>query len=459
MVPTGNILHFRILGDSLVVLGSASVIMEYLDKRSANTSDRKESVLIELSGSDLNLGFMAYGDWWRRHRRAFWQYFRPQAVFDYRAVQKTMSIRFLGKLLEDPARFKSHMRYTFSSTLMKLLYDIQVADEDDEYIAKVERAVQGASGTLPGKYLVEVLPFLRYIPDWVPGAEFQKQFASWRAAASDLKNAPVDHVKEAMERQEDAQCIVRDLLTKVSSSGIQGPMLAEEEEVVKDVAAVAFEAGSDTTLSTLQTVFLAMALYPEVLKRVHTELDAVVGPMRLPDFSDKDSLVYVNAIIREASRWLPVLPISVPHCTTEDDELHGYFIPKGTVLMPNVWACMQDPEVYPEPEVFRPERFIRDGKLDVTGVRDPFQFTFGFGRRICPGRYFAESAVFINVAMALHVFDITLPVDDAGDPIKIVPSMTDGILTYPQDCRCTIKPRSPEAAQLILKSLQAERPQ
>ncbi|RDX45834.1 cytochrome P450 [Lentinus brumalis] len=453
----GDILHFRVLGDSFVALGSASVVMEYLDKGSANTSDRKESVLIELSGSDLNLGFMAYGDWWRRHRRAFWQYFRPQAVQNYRAVQKTMSVRFLGKLLRDPSRFKSHIRYTFSSTLMKLLYNIQVADEDDEYIVKVEHAVQGASeGTLPGKYLVEVLPFLRYVPDWVPGAGFQKRFASWRAAASDLKNAPVAHVKQALERQEDAQCIVRDLLARVSSSGNEGSELAEEEEIVKDVAAVAFEAGSDTTLSTLQTVFLAMSLYPEVLKQAHAELDAVVGPTRLPDFSDKDSLVYVNAIIREASRWLPVLPIGVPHCTTEDDELHGYFIPKGTVLMPNVWACMHDPEVYPDPEVFRPERFIREGRLDVS-PRDPFQYIFGFGRRICPGRYFAEAAVFINVAAALHVFDITPPVDDAGKPINIIPTMTDGILTHPQDCRCTIKPRSPEAAQLILESLQAEK--
>lgn len=80
-----------------------------------------------------------------------------------------------------------------------------------------------------------------------------------------------------------------------------------------------------------------MALYPDVLKNAHAELDTVVGPSRLPDFDDKTSLTYVNAIIREASRWLPVLPLGVPHCTTEDDEFHGYFIPEGTILMPNIW--------------------------------------------------------------------------------------------------------------------------
>ena len=62
-----------------------------------------------------------------------------------------------------------------------------------------------------------------------------------------------------------------------------------------------------------------MALYPDVLKNAHAELDTVVGPTRLPDFDDKTSLTYVNAIIREASRWLPVLPLGVPHCTMEEE--------------------------------------------------------------------------------------------------------------------------------------------
>ena len=96
--------------------------------------------------------------------------------------------------------------------------------------------------------------------------------------------------------------------------------------------------GTLQTFSTLQTVLLAMSLYPEVLQKAHAELDAVVGPGRLPNFEDADSLVYVNAIIKEALRWMPVLPLGVPHCTSEDDEFGGYFIPAGTVVMANVWS-------------------------------------------------------------------------------------------------------------------------
>ena len=88
--------------------------------------------------------------------------------------------------------------------------------------------------------------------------------------------------------------------------------------------------------STMQTLFVAMALYPDVQRKAQAELDAVVGPHRLPDFDDHDELVYVNAVIKETLRWMNVLPFAIPHVTVEDDEYRGYFIPVGTVLIPNV---------------------------------------------------------------------------------------------------------------------------
>lgn len=91
------------------------------------------------------------------------------------------------------------------------------------------------------------------------------------------------------------------------------------------------------SFSILQAIFLAMSLYPEVLRKAQAELDAVVGPNRLPDFEDRDALVYVNAIIKEALRWHVVTPLSVPHCTLEDDVFNGYFIPAGTTILPNIW--------------------------------------------------------------------------------------------------------------------------
>lgn len=91
------------------------------------------------------------------------------------------------------------------------------------------------------------------------------------------------------------------------------------------------------TFSTFVGAFIALSLHPEVLGRAQAELDAIVGPDRLPDFSDRNSLLYVNAVIKEMLRWHNATPMSLPHCVIEDDELHGYFIPAGTVLFGNTW--------------------------------------------------------------------------------------------------------------------------
>ena len=87
----------------------------------------------------------------------------------------------------------------------------------------------------------------------------------------------------------------------------------------------------------MQSILLALSLNPDVLKKAQAELDAVVGPHRLPDFGDKESLVYINAIITEGLRYHNVAPLAIPHRTIKDDVLNGYFIPAGTLVIPNIW--------------------------------------------------------------------------------------------------------------------------
>ena len=96
-----------------------------------------------------------------------------------------------------------------------------------------------------------------------------------------------------------------------------------------------------------------MALYPEVQKKAQAEIDAIVGPNRLPDFHDRPSLPYINAVLKESSRWNLVLPLGrpfviiiitiltssegTPHMSTSDDEYNGFYIPKGTIMIGNAW--------------------------------------------------------------------------------------------------------------------------
>ena len=123
-----------------------------------------------------------------------------------------------------------------------------------------------------------------------------------------------------------------------------------------------------------------MVLNPEVMNKAQEELDRVVGKDRLPDFSDGNNLPYINAVVKELLRWNPPLPFGVPNRVTQDDVYRGYFIPAGATVIQNIWAVFRDPKVYPDPEAFNPDRFLKDGEINPL-VPNPEDRVFGSGRR------------------------------------------------------------------------------
>ncbi|KAI0763594.1 cytochrome P450 [Trametes elegans] len=400
-------------------------------------------------GQGFNLGFMPYGQVWRRHRRAFWQHFHPSAVRQYQPIHRAVTRRFLAGLLARPAELKALIQFTFTAAVMKVTYGIDLAGVDDKYVAVVDEAFVGLREvTVSAQFLLVYFPFLQHLPMWLPGMGFLRALSRGKDPSEYMLRVPFDEVRErAPTSEEEHPCVVSKLLSQ-----FEGGEEGEGQEIIaRKVAAAAVEGGADTTVSTMQGLFLALSLHPDVQAKARAELDAVVGAHRLPDFDDRESLVYIDAIVKEALRWHNVLPLGVSHRIVNDEELQGYFLPAGTTVVTNVWACMHNPDFYPEPERFLPERFIRDGELNPD-VLDPATVIFGFGRRICPGRYFAEAALFLTVASLLHVFEIAPPLDEHGKPVKISYEQGHGFISFPEDCRCTIKPRSADAVALIRNS-------
>lgn len=130
-----------------------------------------------------------------------------------------------------------------------------------------------------------------------------------------------------------------------------------------------------------------MALHPDVQKKAHKALDAVLQGQRLPDFNDFGGHIpYVDAVVNEVLRWNPATPFAVYHVASEDDSYKGYEIPKGSIMIPNLWALLHQESVFgPDTDKFIPERFLQpDGQLNPD-ILD-LDIAFGFGRRACPGK-------------------------------------------------------------------------
>ncbi|KZT20540.1 cytochrome P450 [Neolentinus lepideus HHB14362 ss-1] len=446
----GDIIHVNLMGQPVIVLNSLEVINQLLDRRAAIYSDRTRMVMVnELMGWELNLPTMRYGVLWREYRRNLNEQFRQAAVRRYHPVFLRHTRRLLHNILVEPKHVLQHLSLASAAIILDVTFGLNVVSKDDPFVAMADVAMKGMStASVPGAFLVETIPILKCIPLWFPGATFRRKALVWKQAHDQLFHEPFEAFKNGTDGA-NIDSIAEKMLQDIPPD----QSYQQRECATKSVCATAYAAGFDTSMISSHFFLLAMAMHPEVQQRAHEEIDAVVGQTRLPDFTDRGSLPYVNAIVKEVLRWQPVLPLSIPHASTEDDIFRGYFIPKGSLVIGNTWSVMHDPIHYPDPEQFKPERFLTDdGKLDPN-VQDPMLAAFGYGRRICPGRYFAENALYLIISCMLMSFDVTPPVSENGTPIKLEPVIASGIIVHPVPFECVVKPRSEAAANLIDRSL------
>ena len=149
---------------------------------------------------------------------------------------------------------------------------------------------------------------------------------------------------------------------------------------------------------------------PSILKRAQEEMDHVIGRNRRLVESDLPKLPYLQAICKESLRKHPSTPLNLPRVSTQACEVNGYYIPENTRLSVNIWAIGRDPDVWENPEEFRPERFLsgRNAKIDPRG-NDFELIPFGAGRRICAGARMGIVLVEYMLGTLVHSFDWKMP--------------------------------------------------
>ncbi|KAI0326116.1 cytochrome P450 [Cubamyces sp. BRFM 1775] len=324
-----------------------------------------------------SLGFKPYDDDWRRTRRELWQYLQPSAVTQWHPIQTRESRSFLQCLLHDPHDLHKLIQLSFCRSLLSIGYGLPARDVTTRYVDLLSEIDAGISEAYDPT--IFFIPWLRYLPCWFPGGRWKTGIQKWRRQASSVLEVPFDAAMNVMARGDIQPSVLTELLDKLQN----GEMPGLDQGFVKTVVGAIFTAGADTvdiTSGAFFAFFCAMIMYPDVQKRAQQELDALVGPDRLPESTDRPSLTYISAIVKEVLRWHILTPLGMSHRCMEDDVYREWVIPENATVMANVWAILHDPERFPEPDAFRPERFLKDGKLDPNAV-DPVTLIFGYGRR------------------------------------------------------------------------------
>ncbi|KAF8333963.1 cytochrome P450 [Cantharellus anzutake] len=434
----GNIVGFDLFGRQLIILNSYEVAKDMLATNASIYSDRPSMVMSgKLMGAE-NTGFsqLRYGLEWREQRAMLHQLMTRKSMTQFHGALRRAALRILVGALENSLALGDLLRLHVGAVILKTTYGIDVKNSEDRYLQVVVRLVKAVNFTFFGQHLVDFFPILLHIPRSVPFVQFRKEAEFLRATREELLNRPFEYALS----QEPLS-----LVNRLIQSG-------RNPRSVRLATGALYIAGVDTTLITFKTFLTAMMLYPEVQKKAQEELDAVLGTsskhevLRLPTFDDQDKLPYLNAVIKEVHRWHPVFPLGVSHAPVEDNVYAGYFIPRDSIIMPNQWAMSRDEHHYPEPEQFRPERFLGDNP-----ALDPKEFILGFGRRKCVGLHFADAVIFITFASILSTFNITKRTGDR----YVEPNLRVGHAGPIDEAACDLAPRSPGTAALINTSLES----
>ncbi|KAG1724531.1 cytochrome P450 [Suillus lakei] len=377
-----------------VIIGRHQAAVDIMEKEGASLADRPRSIAAhEIISDGLGTLLQGSGERLRRLRRVLHAGLQPKVAETYEPIQTRNAINMVLDILNDPKNHQKHATRYAASVVMSFTYGktTPTAYTDPEVVA-VRKALEHFGRALtPGAYLVDTYPILRFVPGYL------SQLKMRREEDRALFNGQLDVVRRQMHEGTAGPSFARFILEHQKQYQLEDKELAY-------VAGGMFGAGSDTTASAITIMTMAAAIHPDAQARVQEELDDVVGRSRLPTFGDQEMLPQVTAFMLESLRWRPVSLGGFPHRATKDIFWKNYVIPAGATVIGNHWAIANDPEVFPEPHKFNPQRWI-----DGTGrVRDDLRFfNFGFGRRVCPGQHVANRSVFINTALILWAFRLS----------------------------------------------------
>ncbi|KIX03989.1 uncharacterized protein Z518_07542 [Rhinocladiella mackenziei CBS 650.93] len=443
----GPIFRLSIFGRNLVVVSTEKIANDLLRERGNLYSSREQlPMAAKLMSKDLRPLFLPYGELWRRGRKVMHTMTMQSAATSYQPVQIYESERMLFDLIKTPERYDHLFERYAGAVIMRLGYGKTIETGDEPYVRRILKVVHTVERVAsPGAYLVDTFPILMHLPTWL--APFKQEAAKLHDFEITLFRQLLFEVRDKMTADKNCpRCFAKTFLERQAEFG-----LSDDEGAY--VVGTLFEAGAGTTAAAMMSFVLAMCHYPNWQKKMQQEVDSVVGDDRMPEFNDIPSLPMVRAVAKEVLRWRPVTAGGVPHELIRDDVYNGYFFPAGTNIHANQWAIHRDPDLYPDPETFNPDRWLSPKYPTYREPLDKFPnlqnySCFGFGRRICPGMNIAENSLHILIARMAWAVDIS------KRPGVEVPwyDYTAGFNVQPKPFVFDLKARSEKRGRLVEKT-------
>ncbi|KAK9423117.1 putative Cytochrome P450 [Seiridium unicorne] len=437
------------LGAKFLVVSEERVIEDLLVKKAKHNSDRP--VIRSLFDSKSSHGSMEYlplmgrNQYWARQRKLQHAYLTEASNAHYYGVMNHEAKRWLARLIENPDGFQFSLEDMASKVMCTLTWD-------DPSLS--EYCTKSAWGLLtqmsPAGPLTNVLTPLWHLPwhlnPWLRAERkrHDEQQAWWMERLLTTR--------KKIEAGQQRPCWTRQYLEKMEKKNV----LSGDYESSSSLGMLAL-VGIFTVAGPLSYFLVSMVHHPEWQARVQNEIDEKCEG-KLPTILDMPKLPILRACIKETMRWKPNVPTGVAHEMEQDDVYEGYFLPKGTRILPLDWAFVRSPVKYPDPENFRPERWLEPGWPTYQEPLTQFptikgMSSFGWGQRQCLGMTLTQDELIVACGALAWCFNMKQKVDPTtGQNLPVPLDKSNSLLIIkPDPFQMAFEPRSEERKKEALR--------
>ncbi|XP_059211940.1 cytochrome P450 2K1-like isoform X2 [Centropristis striata] len=426
----GSVFTIYLGPKKVVVLAGYKTVKEALVNHSEEFGDRDQMKILE----ELNQGhgvIWSNGEVWKDIRRFALMNLRDfgmgKSAIEDKIIEECDKLKELFKTFKGEA-FDMNQPITcaVANIICSMVFGYRFEYDDPEFTSMVARANWNVQ--LLGSASAQVYNLFPWIGRFLSK---RNEFLRSNAATVEQYTKLLSHLKETFNPQMCRGFVDAFLIRKqtLEESGITNSHFNDKN--LRATVINLFTASTDTTATTLRWGLLLMAKYPKIQDQVQEELKRVIGSRQV-QVEDRKILPFTNAVIHETQRLSNILPMSLPHKTSQDVTFQGHFIKKGTTVYPLLASVLYDESEWEKPRSFHPAHFLdKDGKFVK---RDAFM-AFSAGRRVCLGESLARMELFIFFTTLLQHFCFSPPPGVSEDDLDLTPSVGFTLIPSPHKLR------------------------
>ncbi|XP_058750923.1 cytochrome P450 81Q32-like [Vicia villosa] len=400
----GHIFFLHVGTRKILVVSSPSAVEECLSNNDITFANRS----VTLAGKYLNynnttLGFSSYGELWRKLRRlTTTELFSSNRLAMFTKVRED-EVKLLIKQIFEGCKGEIMSKVDLKTKTLELSFNIMLRvisgkryyGEDDDV------AIGGKEFQILMNEYIELLgsgnlnDFFAIL-EWIDFQGKKKKMVKLMKKMDTFLQKLLDEKRRNWSNEERKMTLI-DVMLDLQQKEPE----FYTEEIVKGVVLVMLVAGSETSATTMEWALSLLLNHPKKMNKVMTEINTCMHQDQLMNESGALKLKYLQKVIMETLRLYPVAPLLIPHESSNDCNVCGFDIPKGTMLLVNLWTLHRDHNLWVDPTRFVPERF-EESELDSEIYN---MIPFGVGRRACPGSVLAKRFMANAIGSLIQCFE------------------------------------------------------